>query len=308
MRFADLVKQALPENLVAAIARRRREARLQHVRRLPPLSEKRFVEILRDDLQIAAGDTVYVGSSVDRLHLGFSSFKMLPLMRELIGVSGNILFPTYPNRGSVSSYEYLLAGNTFDVRRTPSYTGLLSEFARRQADAIRSLHPTKSVVAIGPDAKELTGEHSDSPYPYDARSPYRKLVEANAKIIGLGVWTEYMSFIYTVDDALKDDPPVRTYHPQIFEAKCIDYSGETVMVKTYAHDMKMCVHDDVPGWMREHIAPEVCEDLTIDGMRFFRADARRLFDEMLWLAQQGITVYPRRLYSKSFLKALAAKI
>jgi hypothetical protein len=59
--------------------------------------------------------------------------------------------------------------------------------------------------------------------------------------------------------------------------------------------------------MREHIATEICEDLTVEGMRFFRADAKRLFDEMLWLAKRGITIYPRRLYSKEFLRTLAAE-
>jgi hypothetical protein len=117
-----------------------------------------------------------------------------------------------------------------------------------------------------------------------------------------------MSFGYTIDDALKENPPVRTYHPEIFAAKCLDYNGNQVTVETYVHNMEKVVHDDVPGFMKEHIAPEICQDLTIKGMKFFRADAKRLFAEMLWLAKQGITAYPRRLYSKEFLTTLAKRV
>lgn len=305
MGLADIARKLLPPKAVAAIARTRRNARRSRIEKLPPFSEKRFTDILTDELGLKNNDTVYVGSSVDQLHLDFPFYRILSLIRSVIGEKGNILFPTYPNRGAVSSYQYLLDGNVFDVRRTPSYTGILSEFARRQKDAVRSLHPTKSVVALGPDAVELTRSHQNSPYPYDTPSPYYKLIGCEAKVIGLGIWTEYMSFSYTIDDALKDNPPVRTYHPQIFAAKCIDQKGETVTVETYAHDMAMCVHDDVPGFIREHIAPSICADLTVGGMRFFRADAKNLFDEMVRLAKGGTTIYPRRLYSKDFLKTLS---
>lgn len=306
MGLADIARKLLPPETIARIARFRRNARRARIERLPALSEKQFTGILTDELGLTKGCTVYVGSAIDQLHLGFPFYRILPLIQSVIGAKGNVLFPTYPNRGSVSSYQWLVDGNVFDIQRTPSYTGILSEFARRQRRAVRSLHPTKSVVAIGPDAEELTRTHQDSPYPYDTCSPYYKMIEREAKIIGLGVWTEYMSFVYTIDDALKEDPPVRTYHPQIFAAGCINYEGETVTVETYAHDMTMCVHDDVPGWMGEHIAAEICEDIRVGGMRFFHADAKRLFDEMLWLAKRGITIYPRRLYSKEFLRTLVA--
>jgi aminoglycoside 3-N-acetyltransferase len=199
----------------------------------------------------------------------------------------------------MSSYEYLLRGETFDVRRTPSYTGLLNEFARRQRGALRSLHPTKSVCAIGPLARELTATHQLSPYPYDVCSPYFKLTECRAKIIGLGVSTRNLSFVYCTDDALKEAFPVRVYHERIFEVDCVNYEGRTERVSTYAHNMKAIVHD-VPGYMKKHVKAEACDDLTIKGMNFFRADAARLFDEMMKLAREGITVYAKSVYSKDW--------
>jgi aminoglycoside 3-N-acetyltransferase len=279
--------------------RARKRYRRARVERLPQLTETDFTGILTDQLGLGAADVVYMHSSVDRLNLGFPFYRILPLIQNVIGDKGTVLFPTYPNRSPVSSYEYLRAGNVFDVRRTPSFTGILTEFGRRHRGAIRSLHPTKSVCAIGPAAEWLTSTHQQSPYPYDRPSPYYKLIECNAKIVGIGVWTEYLSFVYCIDDAMKSNPPVRTYHPEIFQAKCINDSGKQEIVGTYAHDMQRCVHD-IPQFIKRHVPAGVCEDIVVNGMKFFRADARKLFDVMLPLAERGVTVYPRSVYSESF--------
>jgi aminoglycoside 3-N-acetyltransferase len=290
MSLADIARRVLPESAAASLVRARNRLRRARVGRLPLLGESDFAAILTGELGLSDGDTVYIHSSVDLLNLGFPFYRVLPLIQSVIGARGTVVFPTYPNRSPVSSYEFLRRGSIFDVRRTPSYTGLLTEFGRRQRGAVRSLHPTKSVCAIGPAAVELTATHQNSPYPYDRPSPYYKLIEHGARIIGVGVSTQFLSFVYTVDDALKEAAPVQTYHPQIFQARCINYQGETQIVETYAHDMRKVVHD-IPRYIRTHIEPEACLDLDIKGMKFFRADAPRLFDAMLRLAEQGVTCY-----------------
>lgn len=292
----------LPAETVASLSRAKKKFDRARVARLPLLSERDFTDILAGELRLTDGDTVFVHSSIDRLNLDFPFYRILSLLRGVIGQRGTVLFPTYPNH-RISSYEYLRQEKVFDVRRTPSYIGLLTEFARRQPGAWRSLHPTKSVCAIGPLAKEMTGAHQHSPYPYDTCSPYYKLIENHAKIVGLGVWTSNLSFVYCTDDALKEHAPVRTYHPEIFAARCLNYTGETEVVETYVHDARKVDTHDVPRYMKQHIADEICSDLSLNGMKFFRADAAKLFNEMLRLAKEGITVYPRSVYSKEFLSS-----
>lgn len=296
MKVKTFVKNLLPDRVVTSVTRAKRKLDRARVGRLPLLTEKDFRDILIERLGLSAGDTVYVHSSIDQLNLEFPFYRVLALLQDVVGPRGTLLFPTYPNQ-RVSSYEYLQAGHVFDIRRTPSYTGLLTEIARRQKDAIRSLHPTKSVCAIGPNAREMTATHQQSPWPYDTNSPYYKLIEHNAKIVGLGVWTQYLSLVYCVDDALKEASPVQTYFPEKFAGRCIDYQGREVVVETFAHDMRRCVHD-IPRYMKTYIPPTICEDLTINGMKFFRAYAPKLFEQMLRLAKEGITVYPISVYSK----------
>ena len=297
MGLREFTRKVLPKAAVDSLTRVKKRLDRARVVRLPLLNEQAFTNILVNDLRLTTGDTVFVHSSIDSLNLDFPFYRVLSLLREVIGPTGTVLFPTYPNH-RISAYEYLLEGHTFDVRKTPSYIGLLTEFARRQPDSIRSLHPTKSVCAIGPMAKELTREHQNSPYPYDTCSPYYKLVEHSGKIIGLGVWTFNLSFVYTIEDAMKESFPARTYHERLFEVPCINYEGKTEIVRTYAQDMSVNDTHDGPRFMKAHIDGEVCSDLVINGMKFFRADAPPLFTEMMRLAKEGITVYPPSVYSK----------
>jgi len=297
MSIAGLAKKILPAVAYESIVRKKKERERARVARLPRLTEAGLTDILTNDLRLSTGDVVFVHSSLDQLNLDFPFYRILTLLRNVIGPEGTMLFPTYPNH-RISSYEYLLQGKIFDVRRTPSYAGLLTEFARKQPDAVRSLHPTKSVCAIGPLARELTSTHQDSRYPYDACSPFYKLTEHHGKIVGLGVWTSRLSFAYCVDDAMKDEFPARVYHDRVFAVPCLDYEGKTQIVETYGHDMRVIDAHEGPKFFRAHMANEVCADLRIKGMKFFRVDAHRFFDDLLALAKQGITVYPRSVYRK----------
>ena len=292
MDLQRLARTILPDRAVTSLRRAKWARECRRVASLPPLTEEDFQEILAGDLNLTEGDLVYVHSGMDGLNLAFPFYRILFLIREVIGASGTVLFPTYPNH-RISSYEYLRLGKVFDVRRTPSYTGVLTEFARRQSGAVRSLHPTKSVCAIGPAAAEITATHHLSPYPYDTCSPYYKLIEGGGKIVGLGATTNYISFGYCVDDAWKEKFPVRVYHDEIIAAPCINYQGEQVVVRTYAHDMNRVVHPDMPSWFQKYVSAEACRDLKVRGMRFFRADAPKLFAEMMSLAERDIIAYPR---------------
>src|SRR5205823_950759 len=149
----DIARALLPESMVAYARAERARRRRTRQRPAYSLSREEFRDILTDALHLETGDTVFVHSSVDRIGLQFPFFGILSLLREVVGENGTVLFPTYPR---LAAHEALLSGDVFDVRRSPSFTGILTEFARRQPGAIRSLNPTKSVAAIGPLAAEPT--------------------------------------------------------------------------------------------------------------------------------------------------------
>jgi aminoglycoside 3-N-acetyltransferase len=287
----------LPKRTIEYLKRRRTTSLRAEVQSYPILTEDALIKILTENLKLKNGDVVLVHSSISMLRPDFPYTRALSIIREIIGAEGTILMPTYPQ---LPSYEFLKSGQVFDIRNTPSFTGTLTEFARNQEGAIRSLHPTKSVCAIGPLAEVLTNSHHLSPYPYDNCSPYYKIMDYDGICIGLGVSTRTLSFVHCVDDALKSDFPVNPYCHECFSAKCIDYDGNIQIVKTYAHN-KYKMNHNVPKYMRKYIPHNICEDVNIMGRSFFRAQARELFDEMVMLAKKGKTMYPRRSYKWSRL-------
>lgn len=290
MSFKTTLKQLLPEPLLEIVRKRRKERSKKLAAMAPPLSKDRLVEIVNQDLGVKRGDVLFVHSGMSSLNLSFPREEVLPLLLDILGPSGTILFPTYPKLGSA---EFLLKGEVFDVRKTPSYTGYLTEQARVHPDARRSLHPIKSVAAIGALAEELTATHPDSPYPYDACSPYYKIIPHGGRIVGLGVASRFLSFVHCVDDFLKNDFPVEPYLPTLFEAPCINAAGEIVIVKTYAHDPEKMTHD-VVKYFAQYISASIAKDLIIDGKPFFYARAPELFQRMVGLARENITIFAKR--------------
>src|SRR5579884_3274550 len=233
---------------VRRIVKRYQRAQLD---RLPALDAEQFRNILTGRLGVSHGDVLFVHSSVDRLALPFAFTDVLRILRDVVGAEGTLVFPTYPKLGSA---DFVRSGQVFDVRRTPSFMGAITEAARRQPGAVRSLHPTKSVCAIGPLAGTLTDSHFKSPYPYDECSPYYRLMAHNGKIIGLGVAADRISFVHCADDAMKDRFPVAPYLPTLYDCVCRDYDGSSVVVSTYAHDPSKMNHA-VSRFVKRHIRP-----------------------------------------------------
>lgn len=293
----QILKKIVPESIKRKIKKRKSKNVKDFREALPEISESDFKYILLDALGIRKDDVLLIHSSVDLLNISFPSYKIIQILIEIVGENGTILFPTYPKR---NSYETLMSGEVFNTKKSPSFTGILSEYARRHSKAIRSLHPTKSVVAIGPLAKELTQNHSESPYPYDKNSPYYKIGEYDGKVVGIGVPTTFLSCVHCVDDILRDRFPVNPYHKVLFKARCIDYNGNERIIDTYAHDMKK-MEFDLPNFFDKYVTNDICKDINIDGMKFFRANFNEMFKKMVDLVDDNITIYKKIWYKPEYL-------
>lgn len=291
-KVEQLAKRLLPSSTVAAVKRAKAKWKSKRMAKLPKLSGSEMRKLLTEDLGIAAGDVVFMHSSLDGLRLDFPGTDILAMMLDVLGPEGTLLVPTYPKLGS---YAFLKSGEVFDIRKTPSYMGLLTELARRHKNAVRSLHPTKSVVAIGRYARELTATHHLSRYPYSPQSPYAKIRDYNGKIIGVGVSSQKTSCVHCVEDEMGVAFPVRPYHEELVAAKCIDYDGNMRIVETYGHNMRK-TQFDLPKFMKKYVAEDICCEIPVKGMPFFRADACKLLTLLLELARAGITIYPKSAY------------
>jgi aminoglycoside 3-N-acetyltransferase len=131
---------------------------------------------------------------------------VIDALLAVVGVDGTVLVPT------LTGSEKLSPSNppVFDPLNTPCWTGRIPETFRKRTDAIRSLHPTHSVAAIGADAHLLTKDHGDSITPCDEDSPYGKLTQqADSAILLIGVDHQSSTMFHHVEELVGVD-----YHMQ----------------------------------------------------------------------------------------------
>ena len=121
-----------------------------------------------------------------------------------------------------------------DVRTTPCarWVGQIPEAARCRPEALRSLHPTHSISAIGPAAERYTAGHEQSASPCDERSPYSRLIQEGGSILLLGCDHESDTSLHCLEE-LADVP----YHLQTAwtDGVVVDASGRRLMVRNRLH-------------------------------------------------------------------------
>jgi aminoglycoside 3-N-acetyltransferase len=120
-----------------------------------------FCDALRG-FGVKTGDIVIVHSSSDFCTLvELSPRKIIELLQEVVGVEGTIAMPAIPivkdepkgvQRLSDSKYENVL---TYNVQRSPPWTGILPRQLMQMPDSVRSQHPLNTMVALGPQAQAM---------------------------------------------------------------------------------------------------------------------------------------------------------
>lgn len=255
----------------------------------PTLSKEEFISLLRNDLKIKQGDTVFIHSSMRNLYLDFGKNEILALLLEVVGVEGTLAFPCW--HFNVRAEDYIKEHDiVFDVRHSPSAMGKIPDELRMDPKSFRSFHPTNSVVAIGKNAKELTTGHESDIYPCGFQSPFYKLVDFKAKILGIGVTVDNLTFVHAVEDTIKSDFPIKTRNEEIYTCKCIDANGEEKMIDTLVAS-KAIGHRDVFGFFKKYIPSSMYRCVKTKSMDFFSLDAPELYTQLKELALKNKSIY-----------------
>ncbi len=177
---------------------------------------------------VVPGDTLMVHSSW-LAHNGFrgKASDAVVSLKRVVGPSGLLVMPSLPYH-NMSTAEYLAKARPMNVRKTPSMMGMLSEAFRRSDGVRRSLSPTHPLVAWGADRDAFLEHHERTDEPFGRLSPFARLVDRNAWI--LGVDTPFSSFTFThyVEAATANALPFAFYDPEPLSAVTIGYEGERI--------------------------------------------------------------------------------
>ena len=201
------------------------------------------------ELGVASGDVVYVRSSWDDMRsIRATPTEIIAILAEAVGDAGTVVMPTYPVTGL--SQDYLDAHPTFDWRRTPSRSGMLTEIFRRMPGTARSIHPTHPVAARGHRAEWLTEGHEHSEAPFDERSPFWKLLEVNAWILSIGRF-EAMTLRHFADHCIRDRIPYPIYSDRVNQVTVTGPDRRSFSMPTRANNPDLgCDHRAVVVKMR----------------------------------------------------------
>lgn len=243
-------------------------------------------EILSEILErfgVEPGDTILVHSSWDTLRVAFASPKeVLASLLDYIGPDGTLVMPAIP-------MLEIEDGVLFDVDRTPSKAGLLSEYFRRQTGVERSISINHSVCAKGPKAHYLTSEHHLGLTSWDEYSPYRRLAEIpRAWVIGLGVGRALRAATAThcVDSELLHHP----YFQKLFKDK-ITYRYKSIRAGEGKVSQRVRRGANYGPRLARHFSSEELKETTVCGLDFYAIRAHTLVNKSIRLALEGKTMY-----------------
>jgi aminoglycoside 3-N-acetyltransferase len=168
------------------------------------------------------------------VHSSFKSFggvkggpeTVIEALTTVLGNEGTLIVPTY-------NFDFC-KNQIFDVRKTPSQMGIISEYVRNNEKSIRTLNPIYSFAIMGKLAKQLGNMEYVNCCGKD--SILGKLNELNAKIMIIGVdYTHSLTLFHHIEEMEGCD---YRYFKE-FHGKIIDYENKCIKNKAimYVRDL-----------------------------------------------------------------------
>jgi aminoglycoside 3-N-acetyltransferase len=226
-----LLREILPHSVRALLKRQHRRVKNKLSGENVSESTLHDIEnILIEGFGIKKGDNLIVSSSFGNLNANFTPGELILLLQDLVGKEGNIVMPFYPPG---NSYEWAKSGRIFDMKKTRSSMGILTQVFSNMPDVFKSRHPTKAVVAWGKNAGEIIKGHEKSTTPFYWNSPYGWLLKHPSKSLGLGL--RNTPVFHAVEDIVLKDVNW-FYFPEKVSLKIKDYNGEIFSVDVFVHD------------------------------------------------------------------------
>lgn len=254
-----------------------------------PISELQCKKLLVKKMGINKGDSVAVHSSIDKLNLRFSVYRLLEILIEAVGEEGNLLFPCWSYLGRTEDFVNQ-KDIIFEAKNDTSCLGLLTELARRHPKAFRSNHPTASVCVIGKNAAELTATHHLDNFPCGVESPYYKMLALNAKVIGLGEKPITLTLLHCVEDVFRQDFPFETKNEKMATIPVKMLDGNSFICETFYQKNLFDKMQIVP-FLNKNVSKKACFTFSYKNTNFFVCNAPLFFEEMKLLTLQGKTIY-----------------
>lgn len=231
-----------------------------------------------------------VHSSVNNLHPMYKG-SALELLRALIDYCGperTLVMPAFNfGENGEGARETLKKNPRFDLRRSPSQMGLLTELFRRSKGVLQSRHPVYRIAALGPLAEELTRGHEHVPSGMGKATPFDYMALHRAQIVGIGKTFQVMTQAHHIESLLDESwPTPRKILPNI-PVTIVDKQGEIAMEiggaqQQWAFNI----------WKLREVMPSArLQEWRFHNCPMFAARADEVTDTLVAAAARGFTLY-----------------
>jgi aminoglycoside 3-N-acetyltransferase len=154
------------------------------------LTQEQLLAAFRD-AGLKPGGLVLVHSSLRKLGpVEGGADTVIDALLETVGSEGTVAVPTH-------TFSVVHANQpVFHQLLTPSNVGVLSNVFRKRPEAVRGLHPTHSVAAIGPLAEAFVAIRMEDDTPCPPESPYGRLRAWGGQILMIGEGLNCCTFFH----------------------------------------------------------------------------------------------------------------
>lgn len=252
------------------------------------------VSELRAHLEEKVGhdyEILMVHSSMNHMLPMFTGDAMglLRMLEDFVGPERTLVMPAFylgdPQINDV--VESFRRSPVFDVRRTPSQMGVMTELFRRGKGVAQSLHPTHRIAARGPLAQEITAGHMSAGSTFGRGTPFDVMARHDTCIIGIGKPFEVLTQVHHVEDLLAEAFPV---------------PGKLSQVPVTLRDSAKVEHAFELRWrkydwprnmwlLRELMAAEKLSEWRFHHVPLFMTRASDVTESLLQAAEMGKTLY-----------------
>lgn len=200
-----------------------------------------------------------------------------------------LVMPTFSFLNSTDETIKYYQEHVFDVKKTVSKMGLLTELFRRKKGIYRSLHPTHSVSAYGPLAEELTKNHHLCDTICGIGTPFEYMANNDTLILGIGTRPfRVLTQMHSAEHIMGKNFPVQIGIYNTLEIPCIDSNGKAIPVKVNFEDgrisrksryiLKIIRGNELVEWKYK------CANMFITSSKYINEQVR-------FNAANGITIY-----------------
>jgi aminoglycoside 3-N-acetyltransferase len=134
---------------------------------------------------------------------------VIAMLRDLVGPAATLLMPSHPILFERDGRRI------YDVKKSRSRVGMLTERFRRTPGVQRSPFPIAPICALGPAAAEYTRDFREQSAgtPYGVGSPYHEIGERQGQVLYLGIdFIRSVTLEHVAFDVLQGQHPVDDFY------------------------------------------------------------------------------------------------